>query len=526
MSAKAVIKIEGAYARLLGAPISELEACLAVPDPKRFFNRAFKDERWDGNVRLYEHRDFPAGLTDHVATHLQNEGYEVSIIRPRERQAIDLSRWTRDYLPGITLWDNQYEAGIAMLKSQCGTVKSPTGSGKTEIMAGVARYLWEERGWRTVVVVPKAGLLIQTVKRFNKYYDGDIRVGMYGDGVREPGDIVVGTAQTLISFKPRTKTVGRGRKKRKQVIPYDAEIRTMLHEYEVLMLDECHHSSSVTWEDIALFSGALRRYGLSGTPLKNSEVADMRMIGATGSLIYTCETKTLIDEGRAAKPKIVMVGCEDIFGPEMEKVWTMTRDEVTGKWRRYPKVAPYKDAYRQAIVENDKFNREVVRATEWLVDHGKRTLILCRQKAHWKRLAELLDGTGIDYRAVWGATETEEREDVKAMFGDKKLKVILASTIFDEGEDVPGIEAVVLAEGVKACTNVLQRIGRGMRKKTEGVNEVWVVDFVPTCHPKLVEHGCERADAYEAEGHEVKIVDRWNPDDPNMLPFLIWDDYA
>ena len=94
--------------------------------------------------------------------------------------------------------------------------------------------------------------------------------------------------------------------------------------------------------------------------------------------------------------------------------------------------------------------------------------------------------------------------------------------------DVPAIQAISLAEGVQATTNVLQRIGRGMRPKDGGRNEVLVADFVPTCWPKGWEHAESRAATYEAEGYEVRVVESWpkfsdKGDHPDLLPFKEWE---
>jgi len=151
--------------------------------------------------------------------------------------------------------------------------------------------------------------------------------------------------------------------------------------------------------------------------------------------------------------------------------------------------------------------------------------VLCRRKAHWLKLKQMLEAAGVDVIALWGATCTDERERAKKLFEEGKLATILATTIFDEGEDVPGIDAIVLAEGVKVNTNAIQRIGRGMRKK-KGANDVWVIDFIPTCHSTLGRHGLIRCETYESEGFEVVPIYEWPACDEEMpeclLPFDDW----
>jgi superfamily II DNA or RNA helicase len=183
---------------------------------------------------------------------------------------------------------------------------------------------------------------------------------------------------------------------------------------------------------------------------------------------------------------------------------------------------PYKEAYVKGYVENVHHNTAVIRATAWLADNGRKVLLIARRKEHFLTLKKMLEDQGIEFTAAWGETATSDRERAKNDFIKSNGSVLLATTIFDEGTDIPGIDAIVLAEGVKVNTNSLQRLGRGMRKK-DGWNEVWVIDIVPTCHKTLMEHSLARCETYEDEGHEVTILTDWPPMDAeydsSLLPF-------
>jgi hypothetical protein len=61
-----------------------------------------------------------------------------------------------------------------------------------------------------------------------------------------------------------------------------------------------------------------------------------------------------------------------------------------------------------------------------------------------------------------------------------------------------------------------------MRGDTE---DVWVIDFVPTCHDTLREHAAKRAEAWEGEGYEVLVWTDWPKREGEELdlPFARWD---
>jgi superfamily II DNA or RNA helicase len=382
-------------------------------------------------------------------------------------------------------------------------------------MAAAARYFWEERDWKSVIVVPKKGLAAQTVKRLKHYYGNDLSVGQCGDGQRTVGDVTVATAQTLIHFLPW--------KKKGMLQPPDQGLKKLLEKAKVLFLDEAHHASADSWYTISMHSKALRKFGLSGTPLKNDALADLRLVGATGDIICNIEATDLIELGINAEPKIIVVYSSKASGPELP-----TKHYI--RYEKGEKVAakrylPWAEAYVKGLVENDFHNRAVIRAVEWMVDQGRRVMVLCRRKPHWRKLKKMLEATGLPVGAYWGNTPVFEREDGKRMMQEGSIKVILATTIFDEGEDVPAVNGLVLAEGVKVSINAIQRLGRGMRKKGKGEsNDVWVVDFCPTCHPTLASHSLERVVAWEGEGYDVRVWEDWPDDDEELvLPFLTWD---
>jgi len=517
---RAVISVKGAWAELYGPPGETLDGVLRVLDPRCEQSLAYREKRWDGYVRLYEGNRFPAGFVSRVTEYLQSTNHDVVISSPQETKQIDTSRMGPKYLGGVgpnrkhALWEHQLRAIMAMLENSRGIVKSPTGSGKTEVVAAVARYLWEERGWRSVIVVPRKGLAAQTVQRLQLYYGNDLTVGQCGDGKRIIGDVTVATAQTLIHFQP---TLRNGK-----VCNADPELRDLVHSAEVLFLDEAHHASAESWYTIAMESRAIRKFGLSGTPLKDDVIADMRLIGATGEIICHIESTDLIAKGLNAQPKIVVVYSPKVSGPELPVVNKVRI--VQGEHVPYRQYLPWDKAYIRGIVKNPHHNAAVVRAVEWLVDRGRRTLVLCRRKAHWLDLKARIEETGIPCAALWGPTSMYDREDAKREIKNGSVKVILATTIFDEGEDVPAVEGLVLAEGVKVSVNALQRVGRGMRRK-KGSNDVWVVDFCPTCHPRLSEHALQRVLAYEGEGYPVMVWEHWpDPDSgEDLLPFSSWD---
>lgn len=517
---EAIITIKGGWADMYGGPMSALMECLSFDDPDRHNNAAFKDGRWDGKRPLYTGRSFPAGLCGRVSDHLKSLGYNVRIVWPNPLKGLKLTRFGRDYLPGIKLRGHQYDACLTLFTNPRCSLRIPTAGGKTEVYIAAARYLWEEKGWKSLILLGKRGLCDQTVKRCMKYYGSDIPVGQIGDGVRTFGTVNVGTAASLIAFKPRV--IG------DKLKLGDPELEEFLKTIDVLFIDEAHHTKAKTWWDVAMACGAKVRYGGSGTPLTGEELPDAMLVGATGPVLFEADATDLIEQGLASKPKIAMVMAENASEPNLGFTWG-TRYESMTQMVVPCKVYPnYDEAYRRGIVESDRHNETVIRCAKWFVARNRPTVILTRKKAHFRKLKDMLQATGLRYRAIWGDTSTFARNAAKDALTNRSIDVLLATTILDEGEDVPVIGAMIFAEGVKSYVNAVQRVGRGMR--VSGAGDVWIVDIVSLCAEVLVSHASQRAEAWERQGYEVRLVTDWpkpgQPSPKNLLPFENWDKVA
>jgi len=310
-----------------------------------------------------------------------------------------------------------------------------------------------------------------------------------------------------------------------------------------VLVHNCHHGgSSDTWYDIGLNAiSAAYRWGASGTPLVYQELADMRLMGVTGPVVYSVGADKLIHKGHAAKPKIAVVLSQAASGPRLPQgVWPMTNQQ-TGETFHLRGDPPYADlykhrtkeiirkgSYRLGVIENAYHNATAIRCVEWLVERGRQTLLICRRSDHFNALKTMLENTGIAFSSIEGKTPTFERDAIKKSFNERRIKVMLASEVMGEGENVRAIGAIVLADGMKANTPTIQRIGRGMRLEDGGDTDLWVVDIVPMSAVILMEHGLARCESYEREGYEVRVVETWPAadsvgyKDEELLPFLKW----
>jgi superfamily II DNA or RNA helicase len=98
----------------------------------------------------------------------------------------------------------------------------------------------------------------------------------------------------------------------------------------------------------------------------------------------------------------------------------------------------------------------------------RQPLILCERVAQTYFLRNILLEEGLPagkIGLVHGSHDVDERREIVAAYESGAKPVLIASAIFDEGEDIKEVGSVVLAAGGASLVKVVQRIGRGVRAK-------------------------------------------------------------
>ena len=424
------------------------DVCRARPSGYKFMPR-YRAGRWDGYISLmHSMTRFPTGLLNHVCYWLEKRNFSVDIVDTTK--TLEFQYPKEDDLNGIMLRDYQLQAVSMLLEAKRGIAKMATNSGKTEVMASIIKSLNMPK---TLVVVHRKELMYQTAERFNTRLGID--VGLVGDGNHKFGVVTVAMIQTLHNMLKKLKL-----------------------ECSLVMIDECHTASSDTMLDVLKVVPGSYRFGFSGTPLKYSDLPDMKLMGATGEVIVDISNDYLITSGYSAKPVINIHVIED----KDDTNWDMD----------------YHSAYTQLIVHNDKRNKLISNIAKQSVGV---TLLLVNQIEHGKLLEELIPNSVF----VHGSEDMTVRRSVLEMMRGSDARVYIASPIFDEGIDVPSIDTLILAAGGKSNIKVLQRVGRGLRVKENG-GGLCVHDFIDDTNKYLLEHSDARVATYEKEKFKIILA--------------------
>jgi len=109
-----------------------------------------------------------------------------------------------------------------------------------------------------------------------------------------------------------------------------------------------------------------------------------------------------------------------------------------------------------------------------------------------------------DATIVHGGCDSKYRMDTLESLKNGTLKQVIATTIYDEGIDTDKIDCIIMMAGMKTPERVLQRVGRGIRRRESMV--FWYFDFLDVGNSYLLEHSTERINSLRKEGFEVKLM--------------------
>ncbi len=272
-------------------------------------------------------------------------------------------------------------------------------------------------------------------------------------------------------------------------------------EEDLLVVDECHHAGSPSWKAvIEKCPGA--RWGLSATPMGMDADHNMSMLDLFNYQVFEIARERVVDGGHLTKARVFLHGDTD------PGVFELVNNEVPMLLALRMKQYPYLDEaeQRQRITWQlcQKYGIALNGTRNWrIVSECKRhendsVLILVGTVEHGKTLAEKIPGAVV-CRSSMGM---KKRRQAIADFRTGVLKVMIATSLADEGLDVPRAGVLILACAGRSAGKVEQRTGRVLRI-FEGKEQGIIHDFTDRSHPMLYAQHKSRLRLYKKLGYEI-----------------------
>jgi superfamily II DNA or RNA helicase len=336
-----------------------------------------------------------------------------------------------------------------------GCIILPTGAGKS--LVGVLAIAWASRS--ALVVVPTLDLMHQWYALLKANFP-DTEIGLIGGGYYEVRDLSVST--------------------------YDSAARHMErfgNWFGTLILDEVHHLPTEFYRNIAEFSIAPYRLGLTATPerldLKHQELPNL-----IGEILYRREALELA--GEILAPFQIRKLYVELSATEREaynnaltlrdlflKQNNISLRSLKG-WQNFVMLSSRSPLGRQAMRAHRQARQLAQAAPAKL-----RTLELILAQHHQDKTVIFTEDNATAYEisknflipCITHQTRVKERQAILDAFRNGSYQTLVTSKVLNEGVDVPDASIGVILSGSSVNREFVQRLGRILRK-SEGKQAV------------------------------------------------------
>ena len=435
-------------------------------------NRYGGKHGWDGRFRLFsKSKTFPIGLLSRAKDIFDKNNISYTIVDKRP----DISYGNKVKISNKKFIPRDYQKRIVKkcFDSSSGIVRVATGGGKTAMIA----MLTAKYNVKTIIYVVGIELLYQMKSTIENLYG--LECGIVGGGKCELNkDVTIMTIwSAAAAFNKKCKLIDSDVTSDKASLNKSLkkeEVRKKVNEAELIMIDECQYAASETVQFLHKESHSARhRFLFSGTPWRDGG-DDILIEAVGGPKIYDLNATKLIRKDYLVPPEIHFINVPPLRG--------------VGK--------TYQEVYKNYIVDNPERNELIIKCARKLIKSGKKVLILVVRVSHGNALLEMI---GEEFRAEFLDGKKNANQRLQSIKDMKQggLDILIASKIFDQGIDIPELDALILAGSGKSSGRALQRIGRVIRKNP-GKKKAVVVEFFDNAK-YLRDHSEKRIEVYKSE---------------------------
>ncbi len=360
----------------------------------------------------------------------------------------------------------QETAALSILAHDMGVLSATTAFGKTV----VAAWLIAERRANTLVLVHRRQLLEQWVERLSAFLGLPPKaIGRIGGGRKKPtGSLDVAVIQSLV---------------RKGVV------KDCVAEYGHLIVDECHHLSARSFEQVIRRAKARFVMGLSATvtrkdghhPIIFMQCGPVRhRVDAKAQAIARPFQHTVLVRPTSFRP----LAAAD---PDMR--------------------IQFQELYKELIADDER-NRLICEDVVQAVREGRSPLVLTERREHLECLAARLVPSVRHVVVLRGGLRPKEAQTVIANLAaipDNEERVLLATGRYmGEGFDDARLDTLFLTLPVSWRGTIAQYVGR-LHRLYDSKREVRVHDYADLNVPMLARMFDRRCRGYEAVGYSILV---------------------
>jgi superfamily II DNA or RNA helicase len=269
----------------------------------------------------------------------------------------------------------------------------------------------------------------------------------------------------------------------------------------VLVVDEVHWAGCDQWsKQVLSCPGA--RWGFTATPFTEDPDRNRLLLGMFGNEMLTINREETT--ARLAPAKVIMLNATDpgLRAPidaEIEHTISWRSRYWRGEDWELRAIVTWHTCIKRGIIHNQARNSKVLElARQHASDH---VLILVNEIEHGESLAKHIPGA----RMCFSKMGKKARREALEAFKDGTIPCIVATSLADEGLDLPIANVLIMVSGGRNSNKTEQRTGRVLRVFS-GKEHGLIYDFLDLCHPTMTNHANKRMATYRKLGYHIAFA--------------------
>lgn len=260
-------------------------------------------------------------------------------------------------------------------------------------------------------------------------------------------------------------------------------VKPFVQDYGMVIVDECHHVSSITFEQVLMSIKAHTIYGLTATPIRKDGHQPIIFMQC-GPIRFTTD----------AKSQIAKQSFDRFLIPRFTSYNSILEDRLS--------IATLYKYLSEDEIRNNLIVEDICKA----VNTGRTPIILTNRTAHVSVLAEKLKATIKNVISLTGAgTTIEKREAMQRLQNipdSEQLVIVATGKYIGEGFDYPRLDTLFLALPISWKGLLTQYAGR-LHREYEGKKDVRIYDYIDIHEPICDSMYRKRLKGYAAIGYKT-----------------------
>lgn len=378
-----------------------------------------------------------------------------------------------------TLREEQDVAIASLMAHNTGVLNGTTAFGKTVTAIG----LIAKRKVNTLILVHTKALLEQWKSRLEEFLDIDY---VEEDTSHKRGRKIV--------FSPFGTLDSNGNRLNAMVdvaliqscFDYD-EVKPFVRDYGMVIVDECHHVSAVSFERVLKCCNARYVYGLTATPIRKDGHQPIIFMQC-GPIRYSTD----------AKMQMASQTFERLLIPRFTSYRELTDDKAM-----YVQIL-------QRMADDNCRNRLIVADVCKALNEGKSPIVLTSLTSHIEILSAMLTDSCKNVITLVGSESVKEKrlkmEYLQTIPKEEALVIIATGKYVGEGFDCPRLDTLFLVLPVSWKGIVAQYAGR-LHRDYPGKEIVQVYDYIDIHVPMCDVMYKRRLKGYASVGYKIRQND-------------------